>query len=424
MNTPLPAVVPAPGQPRTSMDELMLAMDIVDTLRHEQSLVERELASTKRDEDFVARVKQIYANQGIDVSDALVRQGVEALKQDRFAYTPPKRTFAVRLAEVWVDRWRWVRRSLIASLVLGIGYAVVAIPNAWVTARRYRDYTEAAEGLQRAGQAVVRDVDALKNAAEEFDSRAPKSVADHLKKLAANYYDRRSTFAPALAAAVALEPVGPAEYAADPRASYARLGAVDRQLNPVQFAARDLDAQMKAGLRLFGAAERFEHVSARLQSMHPAESVTARLAEARSRAEGALAAADDAAASTTVGELERLAASLDLAYTLRIVNREGVQSGVWRYHEDAPGGKNYYLVVEAIDANGQSLTLPITNEETQRIETVSLFALRVPQAEYDKVKADKLDNGLIDEAVVGEKRRGELDVDYRVAVAGGAITEW
>ena len=49
---------------------------------------------------------------------------------------------------------------------------------------------------------------------------------------------------------------------------------------------------------------------------------------------------------------------------------------------------------------------------------------RVPQAEYDKVKADKLDNGLIDEAVVGEKRRGELDVDYRIAVAGGAITEW
>ena len=76
------------------------------------------------------------------------------------------------------------------------------------------------------------------------------------------------------------------------------------------------------------------------------------------------------------------------------------------------------------NASGRIVALPVINEETQRSESVALFALRVPQAEYEKVKADKLDNGLIDEAVVGEKRRGELDVDYRVAVAGGAITEW
>lgn len=55
---------------------------------------------------------------------------------------------------------------------------------------------------------------------------------------------------------------------------------------------------------------------------------------------------------------------------------------------------------------------------------MSLFAIRVPPAEYERVKADKLDNGLIDDAVVGEKRRGELEADYRIAVAGGAITEW
>ncbi|MBK7043924.1 MAG: hypothetical protein IPH50_09655 [Rhodanobacteraceae bacterium] len=48
----------------------------------------------------------------------------------------------------------------------------------------------------------------------------------------------------------------------------------------------------------------------------------------------------------------------------------------------------------------------------------------MPQSEYERVKADKIDNGLIDDAVVGEKRRGEIDVEYRVAVAGGAITEW
>src|SRR5690606_33235018 len=119
-----------------------LAMDIVDTLRHEQSLVERELASTQRDEDFVARVKQIYASQGIEVSEALVRQGVEALKQDRFAYVPPKRTLAVRLAEVWVDRGRWAKRAMIAGFVGVFGYGLVAVPNAWMAGREYRTFRQ------------------------------------------------------------------------------------------------------------------------------------------------------------------------------------------------------------------------------------------------------------------------------------------
>ena len=149
-----------------------------------------------------------------------------------------------------------------------------------------------------------------------------------------------------------------------------------------------------------------------------------KIAETRDRASAALAAADDTAAAGAVAQFEQFVTLLDLSYTLRIVNRSNVQSGVWRYHEDAPGGKNYYLVVEPMDANGNAVTLPVTNEETQRTETVSLFAVRVPQSEYERVKADKIDNGLIDDAVVGEKRRGEIDVEYRVAVAGGAITEW
>ena len=37
-------------------------------------------------------------------------------------------------------------------------------------------------------------------------------------------------------------------------------------------------------------------------------------------------------------------------YTLQIVSRPGVPSGVWRYPEDRKSAKNYYLIVEALDA--------------------------------------------------------------------------
>jgi hypothetical protein len=40
------------------------------------------------------------------------------------------------------------------------------------------------------------------------------------------------------------------------------------------------------------------------------------------------------------------------------------------------------------------------------------------------VRADKSDNGIVDDDIVGEKKRGETSPQWRVPVIGGAITEW
>lgn len=424
MSTPLPAVVQAPGQTRTSMDELMLAMDIVDTLRHEQSLVERELASTERDDAFVARVKQIYASQGIEVTDTLIRQGVESLKQDRFVYQPPQRTFSVRMAEVWIDRWRWTKRAMITGFVVAFGYAVVAIPNAWVAAREYGNYTEAVAELQQRGQRLSRQVDSLEIFVKGWQTGAPARVAGHLEQLARDFALRRASLDPAIASTQSLAAIDDDAFDAAPEAGYATLSVARDGLEAAEREASGLEARMKAGERMLGIARQFDHANTRLASMRVSDAVMATLDDKRARAEVALAAADDVAAKTAVAALAQFAATLDLSYTLRIVSREGIKSGVWRYNESAPDGKNYYVVVEAVDAAGNALMLPVLNEETQVTQTVSLFAIRVPQSEFERVKADKLDNGLIDDALVGEKRRGELEAEYRISVAGGTITDW
>jgi hypothetical protein len=43
---------------------------------------------------------------------------------------------------------------------------------------------------------------------------------------------------------------------------------------------------------------------------------------------------------------------------------------------------------------------------------------------YNRVAADKRDDGIIQNDVVGVKRRGELEPQYSVETTGGAILEW
>ena len=43
------------------LDEVMLAMDVVDTLRHRALLVERELHAEDRDQKLLERLRELYA---------------------------------------------------------------------------------------------------------------------------------------------------------------------------------------------------------------------------------------------------------------------------------------------------------------------------------------------------------------------------
>jgi len=47
------------------LDDVMLAMDVVDTLRHDRALAARDMASVERREDLIARLRGIYKAQGI-----------------------------------------------------------------------------------------------------------------------------------------------------------------------------------------------------------------------------------------------------------------------------------------------------------------------------------------------------------------------
>lgn len=289
------------------LDDIMLAMDVVDTLRRRERLVKKELDEEGRHEDLKERLRKIYAAQGIEVPDHVIDQGVAALKEERFTYKPPPDTFSTKIARVYVKRnkWgKWLLGGIAVPAIAGlINYFTITLPNA---------------GLP----------DELKSLHNEVVQMAK---SDNVRQTA--------------------------------------------------------DSYLAAG-------------------------------------QSALVSDNTDRAKATVTELQSLRTSLQQEYTIRIVNRQGVKSGVWRIPDINSSAKNYYLIVEAIDPSGNTLSTNILNEETGKNSTVDIWGLRVDKNVFDRVARDKRDDGIIENDRMGYKERGYLIPKYEMKTSGGAITTW
>ena len=416
---------------KIELNEIMLAMDVVDTLRHQQSLVDRELGTDDHDQALIAKVRKIYADQGLEVSDAVIAAGVKALREERFTYTPPKKSLQLTLAHLYVHRGRWAKRGALLLAALLVVYLVYQLA---VVAPQKRS-------RQKAAQAINLRIDQQQDqisVAKERMARLNQSLVE-------------------------------AKEADSPKASVAARGLVDQAERDMSAAREKVQALEKLGIQTHidgsQAAQNSDSVSGRLDKrkelisvliahLDSAEKALVALAElkilpeklinqrdrviseaqqndARRQTETlyndavtALGRGDVAAAQNGYALLQRLYDQLVQEYQLRIVSREGVQSGVWRVPENNPNARNYYVIVEAVTADGKRLELPITSEEDGKTHTVKQWGLRVQESVFEQIKRDKLDNGIIDNNVFGLKKRGYLQPRYLIATTGGAITQW
>ena len=146
-------------EPR-KLDDVMLAMDVVDTLRHRTRVVDMELNEDAREEQLIARLKEIYGAQGIEVPDRILKDGVKALAEQRFVYKPPANTFSVRLAKAYVSRKKWLPQMLtgvgaLAAIAVGFQLFVVGPMNAEWQAMPTEISEALAEGQQLATDPTV-----------------------------------------------------------------------------------------------------------------------------------------------------------------------------------------------------------------------------------------------------------------------------
>lgn len=301
------------------LDEVMLAMDVVDTLRHRQDLAARELNGEAREAGLIEKLREIYRQQGIEVPDHILKEGVSALSESRFVYTPPKGGLGTMLARFYVSRKVWGRAvaALFLASVIGLGsYQFGYAP--W-----------------RSGQAETARIELSVGVPAELDA------------LYVSIYDETKI-----------------------------------------------------------------------------HSAVAKAAEIRDRGKVAASESNRPSAEAALVALRDLRNEIRREYTIRVVNRDGVESGFWAFPEVNTEATNYYIVVEALDRNGKALSLPILNEEDGTRETVNLWGLRVTESVYNSVAADKRDDGIIQRNIVGRKQYGFIDIDYSVSVLGGAVTRW
>lgn len=308
-----------PDADAKKLDDVLLAMDVVDTLRHRDQLLAKELDAAGREETLIKRLREIYDAQGIEVPDTVLREGVKALEEHRFTYTPPKMSVGVMLAKLYVGRDRWLRPAMgiVAAAILGL--------------------TSYQFGI--AGPAKAR----------------------------------------AEATQIALAETLPAE--------------------------------------LVSLRDAIQGASQEDRARTLAEAIT-------QEGMGAIAAQDAAGAAAAVTALKQLQSDIAIAYDIRIISRPGERSGIYRIPDDAPNARNYYLLVEAVDARGRTFPVTIRSEEDQQVKRVTQWGQRVTEGTYNAVAADKQDDQIIQNAVIGRKAAGFVTPTFTVDTQGGAILKW
>jgi len=437
------ATVPTPAgaDARQPLDEVMLAMDIVDTIRRRERMVQRELDAEGREIDLKERLRKIYAAQGIDIPDHVLEQGVAAIKEDRFVYTPAAPGFPRTLATLYVTRnaWgKWLLGAIAAVMIAAAGYyAAVVAPAARLPGRiealhaQIAGITEDAEARTQAGQIREAGLAAARRGERDQARSAIASLEALHQRLEQIAVLRRveGQRIETLHAQIAgiIEDAEARTQAGQIRD--AGLAAVQRgDAGKARAAVASLEA-LHQRLEQMDAVRRVE--GQRIETLHAQIAEIAQEPEARTQAgqirEAGLAAVqrgDAGNARAAVASLEELLGLLEQDYTLRVVNRPGEYSGVYRIPDLNEQARNYYVIVEAIDSRGNVLTVPILSEETGATERVKAWGLRVDEDVFNAVANDMKDDGIIQNNRFGEKKRGRLTADYTMPTTGAAITAW
>ncbi len=300
-----------PAEKKVPLEDLMVAMDVVDTLRHRDMLVDRELDADVRRERLVEKLREIYASQGIEVTDKMLNEGVRALEEDRFIFTPAPDSFSTFLAKLYVTRGKWMKplvTLLTLFFLLSTLYYMIFV----------RPQQIEKENLPRQIENVYRDL-------------------------------------------------------------------IER--------SADTQATTTANI------------------LHQ-------------EAGDALKGDNTVLAKEKLKGLKALLQQLKQSYRVQIVQGPNRRSGIWRVPPGKSNAKNYYLIVEAVDAEDKKITVAIRNEENDEIAYVKSWGIRVDEETFHRIAQDKADDGIIQERVVGVKNSGYLNPLYTISTTGATITKW
>lgn len=209
--------------------------------------------------------------------------------------------------------------------------------------------------------------------------------------------------------------------------TYARGLAVVTAFGPaadVRAATRKLHELADTQSALLALPEKIKAAAAEAQAISREAAATALITATEREALAAVETGNTAAAEKKLAALTDLTAELNQSYTLRIVNRPGEYTRLWRYSHSNKGSKNFYIAVEAIAPDGTPVKIRVRSEEDGGTSVVSKWAERVDSATYDQVGRDKQDDGIVQNNIFAQKEKGHLSPAYLMGdkTRGGDVT--
>lgn len=412
------------------LSDVMLAMDIADTIRHRDKIVERELSEEAREKALFNKVKATYASQGIEVSDATIREAIAAVEDERFAYKPPKKSLFTKFAHIYINRARWGKSLIGLFAIIGLMWAII-----WAafTLPKKVELDKQASALNQSIEKANSSEESLQLRLKNLINELNQAEAPSQSNLASLFQQQKTTaFSRLKNAGTYLENAKPLKQEdnfdsdnIDELALQAnsQLTQQNKQLDLAEKSLDDAELSIKHLYQLKTLPNELFNLRQQAISISQEHKANESAQRLYSNGIAAIQGLDFLTANNATSELKNLIERLQSSYEIVIVSRHGERTGIWREPEINRSARNYYIIVEAIK-NGKAIRLPIVNEENGKVERVKKWGLRVQKSVYDQIARDKQDDGIVQNKSFGYKKVGYLEVDYKIPTNGNAITRW
>ncbi len=444
-------------------------MDVVDTMRNLDKEVQEQLDRPKKIEALKTQLRERYTVSGIQVTDGQLDKAITDYFSRRWEFEEPGRKFSYKLAIAYVNR-KWIATRIgipVVAVAVAVPSGNFLIKAGIEAAKRAaeRSVENSIESAYVSRKDLESEID--KVLSSPIVSRLPSYETEQVKSITANTRTQLTditqffnTFCPDGISddTITLENYTDVEHNFNPvreRLNNVKIeldkarGILDTQErleskkksldtlieeirtnNPPQILKQQAETLYAQGIASFEGRQlkglesyveqlsgkkadiaAFTELPTRLSSLYAAvknlaqeDAAVAKAENIHDEAQTYIQTADIDRLRESIREFEALESALNQEYEVVIV---GGDERYWKGDPNSPSV--YYLKVEAHDQRGRELTIRIKDaEQDGKEESVTQWGEHVPQHVYERIKRDKLDDGIINNKNFGRKRKGYL----------------
>ena len=396
--------------------EVLRVMDAAQVIHERQAALEEHEALDR--EATVREIQVMYEELGDLVDARVIEEALDEYLAQRYAFTPARPGLKRGLALLYIRRG-WVAKRFLApaAVLAALVWGGFALTDAMRTNALERDAGRLQAEVARLEAAIDSDLGEIR--ALRAQGVPDDLPADEIEAFAAGLASAESQLAQIGAT---LAPI--AEEAGRDGLTRATITGLNQRAEAVADSRAFARSDIMGADFLVERHARLGALDAEVAGLHAAVLAEAveelgreRAAELGRSADAQLAGRDLDGLESTAESYRQLHALIGSEYEIVIVG------GVWRYHNELDGVRNYYLRVQAVAGDGQQLPVTIRNEEDGSTARVMEWGERVPKEVYDRIASDRQDNGIIDDDDFGFKRRGFMTAERNYEDLG-QITRW